>query len=133
LRVLHGLPRISGKDGEPRFVFTTSGDTPVSGFSRAKANLDRQILILIKREAEAIGADPSKAKPVQPWRVHDLRRTMVSGLARLGVSLPVIERCLNHVSGSFGGIVGVYQRHDFADEKRQALVKWAEFVAELVQ
>jgi hypothetical protein len=45
-------------------------------------------------------------------------------MARLGVSLPVIERVLNHVSGSFAGIVGVYQRHDFAEEKRDALVKW---------
>jgi hypothetical protein len=46
-------------------------------------------------------------------------------MARLGINLPVIERVLNHVSGSFAGIVGVYQRHDFADEKRQALDAWA--------
>jgi len=69
---------------------------------------------------------------ITPWRFHDLRRTVASGLARLGVNLPVIEKILNHTSGSFAGIVGVYQRHDFADEKRRALEAWAQHVAGLV-
>jgi hypothetical protein len=60
-----------------------------------------------------------------PFVIHDLRRTEASGMAKLGINLPVIEKVLNHVSGSFAGIVGVYQRHDFADEKRQATDKWA--------
>jgi integrase len=67
------------------------------------------------------------------WVFHDLRRTVASGMARLGVNLPVIERVLNHVSGSFAGIVGVYQRHEFAEEKRAALEKWAEHVERLVR
>jgi hypothetical protein len=50
---------------------------------------------------------------------------VASGLAGLGVNLPVIERLLNHVSGSFGGIVSVYQKHSFADEMRVALDRWA--------
>jgi hypothetical protein len=54
-------------------------------------------------------------------------------MARLGVNLPVIERALNHVSGSFAGIVGVYQRHEFAAEKREALEKWADHVDRLVR
>jgi integrase len=45
---------------------------------------------------------------VTGWRLHDLRRTFASGLASLGIAMPVTERLLNHVSGSFGGIVGVY-------------------------
>jgi hypothetical protein len=53
-------------------------------------------------------------------------------MARLGVNLPVIEKVLNHTSGSFAGIVGVYQRHSFADEKRRALEVWGRFVEELV-
>ena len=69
---------------------------------------------------------------VAPWRFHDLRRTVASGLARLGVNLPVIEKILNHTSGSFAGVVGVYQRHDFADEKRKALEAWAQHVDGLV-
>ena len=67
-----------------------------------------------------------------PWRLHDLRRTAASGMARLGINLPVIEKVLNHSCGSFGGIVGVYQRHDFADEKRHALERWGAHVADLV-
>ena len=53
-------------------------------------------------------------------------------MARLGISLPVIEKVLNHSSGSFAGIVGVYQRHSFADEKRHALNTWGAFVTDLV-
>ena len=51
---------------------------------------------------------------------------MASHMARLGVGLPTIEKLLNHTGGSFAGIVAVYQRHDFADEKRQALELWAQ-------
>jgi integrase len=66
-----------------------------------------------------------------PWRLHDLRRTTASGMARLGINLPVIEKVLNHASGSFAGIVGVYQKHGFSQEKRRALEAWAAFVAGL--
>jgi hypothetical protein len=66
-----------------------------------------------------------------PWRLHDLRRTVASGMARLGINLPVIEKIMNHTSGSFAGIVGVYQRHTFAEEKRAALETWGQFVTGL--
>jgi integrase len=66
-----------------------------------------------------------------PFTVHDLRRTFASGCARLGVRIEVVERALNHASGSFRGIVGVYQKYDFADEKRAALDAWSEHVAAL--
>ena len=69
---------------------------------------------------------------IPPWTIHDLRRTCAAGLQRLGVPLPVTERVLNHVSGSFGGIVGVYQRHEYADEKREALERWAARVEQIV-
>jgi hypothetical protein len=68
----------------------------------------------------------------QDWRLHDVRRSVATGFAKLGINLPVIERVLNHVSGSFAGIVGAYQRHDFADEKRQALDKWATHLSTIV-
>ncbi len=109
------LPRIKGAN----FIFTTTGQTPVSGWSRAKALLDRRMAA----EAAKAGAT------VPPWRLHDLRRTCASGMARAGVALPVIERCLNHVSGSFGGIVGVYQRHSFEAEMRDAWERWATLLA----
>ena len=64
--------------------------------------------------------------------VHDLRRTVATGLQRLGVRLEVTEALLNHVSGSRAGVVGVYQRHDWATEKRAALDAWASHIERLV-
>jgi integrase len=95
------------------FVFGT-GRRGFNGWSGGKITLDRRL-----------GAMP-------PFVIHDIRRTVASGLARLGVNLPVIEKLLNHVSGSFAGIVGVYQRHDFADEKREALERWASHLMTVV-
>jgi integrase len=70
---------------------------------------------------------------VTNWRLHDLRRTAATGLQRLGVRLEVTEQVLNHISGSRAGIVGVYQRHDFASEKRAALDAWGEHVRAVVE
>ena len=120
LAILEDLPRISGAG----YVFTTTGKTPVSGFSKAKDALDARMLAILKEDGERAG--------LPPWRLHDVRRTVASGMARLGINLPTIEKILNHTSGSFGGIVGVYQRHEFSDEKRQALEAWGRFVADLV-
>jgi hypothetical protein len=53
-------------------------------------------------------------------------------MARLGVNLAVIERAINHTSGTFAGVVGIYQRFDFAMEKRAALQRWADHVEQLV-
>jgi len=114
LAILAALPRIVPAKGED-YVFTVTGKTAVSGFSNAKERIDA-----------LLGPD------VPAWVFHDLRRTCATGLARLGTALPVVERVLNHVSGSFGGIVGVYQKHGFADEKRHALTAWAAFVERLV-
>ncbi len=112
LAVLESVPHVPGS----RFVFTTNGGAvPASGYSKNKRRLD------------ALLAD------IPAWRLHDLRRTCASGMAQLGINLPVIEKVLNHASGSFAGIVGVYQRHSFADEKRAALEAWGNFVAALVE
>jgi integrase len=119
LEILKALPRIKTTKG---FVFTTTRDAAVSGFSRAKDRLDVAV------EASLTNG----AKQPEHWTFHDLRRTMASGMARLGIQLPVIEKVLNHSSGSFRGIVGVYQRHSYADEKRQALDAWASFVQSTV-
>ena len=66
---------------------------------------------------------------VTDWQLHDLRRTFASKLAALGVSLPTIEKLLNHVSGSFGGIVAVYQRHNWLPEMRSAIDVWEKWLA----
>lgn len=90
-----------------------TGKTPFSGWSQAKAALD-------------------KAAGVSDWRIHDLRRTVATGLQRLGTRLEVTEAVLGHVSGSRAGVVGIYQRHDWATEKRDALAAWAGQVAAIV-
>jgi integrase len=91
--------------------------SPFSGWSKSKGALDKAIT--------ATAAARTSAAPPAPWSIHDLRRTVATGLQRLGVRLEVTEAVLNHISGSRGGIAGVYQRHDWAAEKRAALDAWA--------
>jgi hypothetical protein len=67
------------------------------------------------------------------WTLHDLRRTAATGLQKLGVRLEVTEAVLNHVSGARGGIVGVYQRHTWAEEKRAALAAWGAHIEAIVE
>jgi integrase len=119
LAIIGTLPHIKTTKG---YVFTTRRDAAVSGFSRTKDNLDATIA----------GGLPDGASPPDHWTFHDLRRTVASGMARLGIQLQVIEKILNHRSGSFRGIVGVYQRHSYSDEKRKALEVWAAFVQTVV-
>jgi integrase len=66
------------------------------------------------------------------WRLHDLHRTVATGMQRLGTRLEVIEAVLGHISGSRSGIVGIYQRHRFEDEARAALTAWGEHVLRLI-
>jgi integrase len=110
ISVIGAMPRISD-----RFVFALNSEGPINGFSKNKTQLDALL--------------PAE---MPPWTLHDIRRTVASGMARLGIALPVIERVLNHVSGSFAGIVGIYQRHDFAKEKQAALNAWGDHVAAVV-
>jgi integrase len=111
MAIFERLPRIAWPVD---FIFTTNGRTAVSGFSRAKARID------------------AKMGDAAHWTLHDLRRTAASGMARLGIGVPVIEKVLNHVSGSFRGVAGVYQRYHFETEKRAALDAWGRHVEALV-
>jgi len=103
LAIFKALPRFDRCD----FVFTFKSKTPVTSMTRAKRSIDRAMM------AQA------------PWTLHDIRRTVATGLQTLGVRLEVTEAVLNHVGGSRGGIVGIYQRHEYAEEKRAALDAWA--------
>jgi integrase len=96
-----------------------------AGWSKSKSVLDKAI-VDARAEAAKVGREAST--PPEPWNVHDIRRSVATGLQRLGVRLEVTEAVLNHVSGSRGGIAGVYQRHDWAAEKRAALDAWASHV-----
>lgn len=122
-KVLDEVERIEGK---PCFYFTTTGGTPVSGFFKARATLASAMEQIAAKE---------RGEPVEipRWTFHDLRRTGATGMARLGIAVRVTEAVLNHVSGTGGGIVAVYQRHDYAAEKRDALDAWSRFVTELVE
>ena len=70
---------------------------------------------------------------VTSWRLHDLRRTCVSGMARLGVPPHVADKILNHQAGTISGVAAVYQRHEFLSERRQALDLWGAHIGELLK
>src|SRR5262249_20528744 len=71
-------------------------------------------------------------KPNSDWVTHDLRRSFASGMQRIGVDIAVTEKMLGHKSGSFRGVIGVYQRHEYLDEMRAALQKWADHIDRLL-
>jgi integrase len=107
--IVNELPHIGSSD----FVFTTAGKVPLQGWSLMKLRLD-------------------KLAQIPPWRIHDLRRTTATGLQRLGIPLEVTESVLGHVSGSRAGIVGIYQRHSYREEKAAALEAWGDHVKSIV-
>ncbi|WP_372783491.1 tyrosine-type recombinase/integrase [Phenylobacterium sp.] len=129
--------------GKPDFVFT-SGEravkdgkvnqralAPISGFSKAKARLDSEILKLQREDATKAQEDPQGMQALEPWRFHDLRRTFATGLARLKIPVHVTEAVLNHKTGTISGVAAVYNRYDYADEKRAALAAWGAYVERL--
>lgn len=113
-------------------VFTTTGETPVSGYSRAKRRLDKAMLKLARAEAKEAGEDPDSVV-IEPWVVHDLRRTMATGMQRLGFRWEVIEACENRISGrTKSGSSSIYQRHDWGAEKKTAFDAWAAHIDRVV-
>jgi integrase len=99
IAIFKALPRFTDA-----YVFTsTAGKSHISGFSKAKARLD-------------------KFSGVTDWRLHDLRRTAGTNMAKLGVPVYTISRVLNHAQG---GVTAIYDRHSYMPEKKEALKKWA--------
>ena len=96
-----------------KYVFSLSGTIRFNGFSKAKRELD-------------------ELSEVTGWRLHDLRRTAVSGMARLGVAPHVADKILNHTAGTISGVAAVYQRHEFLAERSEALAKWGQHVMSLL-
>lgn len=109
--LLKDLPKMGGG----RLCFTTDGKKPFNGFSKAKIDLDQRL---------AEKADETGIK-IKPWVLHDIRRTVASGLARLGIQPIVISALLNHSPKRLIGITAVYARHSYDREKRLALEAWA--------
>jgi len=107
--ILTTIPRVADTD----LIFTTNGRTPVSGWGKAVKRL----------------SDESR---VSAWRIHDLRRTAASGMARLGVQPYVVEKILNHVSnGQISGVAAVYNKYLYLKEKMEALERWGRFLRDL--
>ena len=79
----------------------------------------------MRQAADAEGA------ALQPWRLHDLRRTAATGMAGIGVAPHVVEAALNHVSGAKAGVAGTTTWR-LAEERRQALERWGRHVAQAV-
>lgn len=103
------------------YVFSTNGETPVSGFSKAKARVDHRI---------SANAQQSKTLEISDWTLHDLRRTMVTVMnEELRVAPHVVEAVVNHLSGSAkAGVAGVYNRALYLDERLEALQRWNDWV-----
>jgi integrase len=118
LEIMAGLRERRG-DG-PYIFSTTGGERPISGYSKAKTRLDAAITRL--REEDGLPA-------LAPWRIHDLRRTVGTGLGRLGVSRFVIARVLNHADRT---VTGIYDRHEYLAEKRRALNAWAAEIGRII-
>src|SRR3984893_6198931 len=95
------------------FVFSLNRTKPFQDFGRAKRELD-------------------ELSGVTGWRLHDLRRTCVSGMARLGIPPHVADKILNHQSGTISGVAAVYQRHDFLAERKDALERWGAHVRKIL-
>jgi integrase len=100
-------------DGKGPLVFSLLGTKPFQDFTHAKRRLDQ-------------------LSGVTGWRLHDLRRTCVSGMARLGIAPHIADKILNHQSGTISGVAAVYQRHDFLAERRAALDAWGSHVDRLL-
>lgn len=111
VRILSSLPQI-----DDTFVFPARGDKPqpFMGFNKGKLRLDA-------------------TSQVEGWTFHDLRRTGATGMAQLGVPPHIVERVLNHASGTFGGVAGIYNRFAYLPEMREALDTWDEKVTSLLQ
>jgi integrase len=108
------LAAVKRVDARGPLVFSLLGTKPFQEFSRAKRELDQ-------------------LSGVTGWRVHDLRRTCVSGMARLGVAPHVADKILNHQTGTISGVAAVYQRHEFLAERRAALDLWGAHVSQLLK
>lgn len=115
-------------------IFTTTGTTAISGFSKAKAALDKRMIATLRSRAEARGEDVADVEDtviLPQWRLHDLRRTGITALQAMGVPVEVTEDILAHTSGTREGVAGVYNKYRYLPEKRVALGLWGEFLRDL--
>jgi integrase len=126
MALLAELPRWKGGD----YLFSsTGGVTPVNGFSKAKERLDVRMLLALKAMARKRGDDP-RSVLLEPFVIHDLRRTVRTRLSSLRIADAVSEAVLGHAKK---GLLRVYNQHRYLDEMREALDKWAMLLRGIVE
>ena len=116
--LLRGKERVVGRD----LVFGLKG--PFSGWSKAKKALDQRIVADTRTSNSLPAQSSNQARDADPWRLHDVRRTVVTRMADLGVLPHVVEALVNHVSGHKAGVAGVYNRSTYTREKAAAISMW---------
>jgi integrase len=103
------------------YVFSTTGKSPVSGWSKVKARLDEAM------------TEGNHGEAFPPWRLHDLRRTCATLMSEeLRVPPHIVEAALNHVSGAKAGVAGTYNRALYLEERAAALERWTDYVEGIV-
>jgi integrase len=122
LEVIAQVPRYEERD----LVFGTRAG-PFSGWSKSKAQLDEAIVAALAKTHD------EKAPVLVPWVLHDIRRTVATRMADIGVQPHIIEAVLNHVSGHKAGVAGTYNRSLYAPEKAAALTLWADRLKTIVR
>lgn len=105
---------IADLKGEGLLFKARGSELAFSGFGASKAAFDRRC-------------------PIKPWTLHDLRRTMATNLAKMGTPIHVTEKVLNHVTGTAGGLVAVYQRHNYREEMRMKLKEYELHISEITR
>jgi integrase len=126
---------IEGRTGP--FLFGRDGCNPFSGYSKAKARLDEQIAR--QRAEQRLGRKLRKGEDAEPgdhlqaWTLHDIRRSVVTHMAELGIEPHVIEAVINHVSGHKAGVSGIYNRASYRPQKAAALQRWADWLEAKVE
>jgi integrase len=121
VEIIKAIPRIKNPAG---FLFCTNGKTAVSGWSRVKNQLDELMIEIARQEAKGRGENPTEVK-IEPWRIHDLRRTAATRMAKIGTAPHVVEAALNHISGVEAGVAGIYNQEQYPGEKRTAIDRLA--------
>jgi integrase len=121
-----------GKGTEVDLVFTTTGKRHVSGYGKAKERLDKHMLDVLRAELVEAGDGGAQAA-IGDWILHDLRRTAATGMAKLNIAPHVVDRILNHVSGTIRGVAAVYNRHAYIEERKAALNVWSRYVENLIR
>jgi integrase len=123
LQILGKLPKI----GIRGYLFTTTGEAPISGFSHARERFAAAMLDELHK------SDPDRDVAIEPFTVHDLRRSAATGMARIGIAPHVLDRILNHVSGRISGVARIYNRHEYEKERHAALEGWGLHVDRLTR